>query len=167
MSEARSQPYLDPSLLPMYQRYKQENASWLSQDFTIWNYLTYRADLEMAVAFSKLFWPDFIEVDGCVLLAEHYSSANFQSWKERYAGEMHRIEAVINHAHVYDLFGNSPADVEYPDELPRYLAEVLAACWRCSLQHAFPARAFVVEVYEGYGPEVTFYQVENTSREGK
>src|SRR4051794_18306133 len=60
-------PLLETSLLPVYQKYEKENQSWIP-DFDIWSYLNLRADFDLAAAFTKLFWPDFVQVDGCVLL---------------------------------------------------------------------------------------------------
>src|SRR6188508_1376804 len=137
MGRVHSEPQFDTSLLPIYQRYKQENQSWIP-NFTPWSYLNLRADYDLAAAFSKLFWPDFVEVDNCVFLAEGYGPANYEDWKIRFSGDRQRIEAMINHTHIRDLFLMSPTDVEYPDRLYEYLADVLATCWHHALQSAFP-----------------------------
>jgi hypothetical protein len=161
--EIVSHPYLDNSLLPIFQKYKQENESWIP-NFSPWSYLNLRADYDLAAAFSKLFWPDFIEVEDYVLLAENYEQTNFEDWKKRFNGGRHDIEAMINHVHIRDLFLNSPKHVEYPGKLHKYLADVLAICWKHALQEAFPERTFTVSVFDdpvhSYGPEITFYQEE-------
>src|SRR5438876_9730226 len=100
--QEKGYPRLDTSLLPMFQKYKQENESWMP-NFDIWDYLNLRADYDLAVAFSKLFWPDFIEVDGCILLATSYSPENFAHWKESLKGDKRAIETMLNHTHIWDL----------------------------------------------------------------
>ncbi len=107
MDDFKGDLELDTSILPIFQQYKQLNKSWLPS-FHLWNYLNMRADLDMAAAFTKLFWPDFIEVDGCVLLKIAYSPNSFQSWVEHYHGDTRKVEAMINHVHISDLFLNPP-----------------------------------------------------------
>jgi hypothetical protein len=168
MSEPIGNPHLDTSLLPIFQKYKGENESWIP-NFSIWSYLNLRADFDLAAAFSKLFWPDLVEADGCVFLSERYQPENFADWKERFNGDQQRIEAMINHVHVWDMFLNSPKDVDYPKQLHQYLAEVLAVCWKHALQEAFPDKKFVVSVFDdpvySYGPEITFYQAKGNAEE--
>ena len=36
--------------------------------------------LGQAIAYAELFWPSFVEHDGCILFAERFEQANFQSW---------------------------------------------------------------------------------------
>ena len=55
-----------------------------------------RANSDLAVAFSKLFWPDFVtRLYGCILLAEQYSPEAYERWKTRVArGQtVHRTDA--------------------------------------------------------------------------
>jgi len=67
MEEVEGLPPLETSQLPLFQKYKKENESWIP-GFDIWSYLSLRADYDLAAAFAKMFWPDFIGVDGCVIL---------------------------------------------------------------------------------------------------
>jgi len=155
--DAKGNPPLDPSLLPIFQRYKQENEHWIP-DFDLWSYLNLRADIDLAAAFSKLFWPDFVEIDGCVLLALHYERDNFEHWKEHFDGNRSATEAMINHVHIHDLFVNSASRVEYPAELKQYLGKVLLICWRHALEDAFPSRHFVFSIAGPSEPSISFYQ---------
>jgi hypothetical protein len=150
---------LDTDLLPTFQKYKQENESWIP-DFDIWDYLSLRGDADLAAAFFKLFWPDFVEVSGCVILQHNYSPDNFTEWMERYSGDRRAVESMINHVHVWDLFLMSPKDVEYAHELYEFLAGALMRGWKSALQHAFPDKHFVFTLRHGYGPEVSFHQAE-------
>lgn len=107
MEDIQGLPPLETSQLPLFQKYKKENKSWIP-DFDIWSYLNLRADYDLAAAFAKMFWPDLIEVDGCEMLQRNYSPDNFTEWMERYSGDRRAVESIVNHVHVWDLFLNSP-----------------------------------------------------------
>jgi hypothetical protein len=149
-------PHLDTSLLPIYQQWVPAKG-----DLSLWNYLNLRAEYDLAAAFSKLFWPDFIEVSGCILLAEQYDPSSFKAWWEVLEGKLQAVEALVNHVHIYDLFLNSPPDVKYDDRLYDYLGRILLLCWRHALHEAFPEKEFAF-VYSTdpaeYGPTITFSQ---------
>ncbi|MGE3540683.1 MAG: hypothetical protein AB7N91_24990 [Candidatus Tectimicrobiota bacterium] len=142
--------YFEPSQLPKVQR-------WLAgQGEGVWDFLSICGGAELAIAFSTLYWPEFIDVEGCVLLRERYEAANFQEWWEKLNGDMSKIEAVINHVHLWDLF---VLDENVPDKALEDLARILALCWRCALQEQFPKRIFDVHVVADdteYGPTISF-----------
>ena len=107
---------------------------------------------------AALLWPDWVEVEGCVLRREMADEENVRQWMATEGGSVQRTEWVVNHVHLYD-------EVEQGWEEPRELlderllavAERLAAAWRASLAAAFPSRVFHVEVAgaeEDYGPTV-------------
>jgi hypothetical protein len=129
-------------------------------NLSYWNYLAMRAELDVAAVLSKLLFPDLVEVQNCILLAEQFDPATFATWQQQFPGEEAKIEAVMNHVHVYDLFLNAPQQ-HYPLELYEYLARVLLQCWRQTVEAQFPDRTFVFELTsepEDYGPTLTFYQ---------
>lgn len=96
-----------------------------------------------AVAAIDLFWPRFVEVRGCVLRARAYSAERFEEWWSSLEGDTRRIEAVVSHLHLWDVF-DDPGSV--PPEALRRLADVLAHTWRAALAQQFPGRAFDVTV---------------------
>jgi hypothetical protein len=148
---------LDPTKLRDFDKWRTD---WGKPDFTLWNYVNYRSDPELAVAFATLFWPKVVDVDGCILLAEHYNPHNFAHWKVQLAGNCQEIERVINHVHVYDLFTHSGTSGTALEAL-EYLAQVLMRCWECNLRETFPNRRFVLAYAtepEEYGPTITFFQ---------
>lgn len=155
IEDITSVPNLDTNLLPIYQQYQQTLAT-----IGIWDYLSIRGDFDLAAAFSKLFWPDFIEVDGCVLLREQYAPQNFSDWMQHFNGNRQEVEAMINHFHIVHMFLNSPQDVEYPDRLYDYLVNILLVTWKHALTSAFPNKQFVFTVRDGFGggPEISFHQ---------
>ncbi|MGI8587176.1 MAG: hypothetical protein ACR2M0_05745 [Chloroflexia bacterium] len=161
MDEIKGVPELDTNLLPTYQKYRQENTSWIP-GFDLWDYLNLRqADFDLTAAFSKLFWPDFVEVDGCVLLARSYSTDNFARWMAQFAGDTRAVEAMLNHTHIHDLY---PGIRDGPDaslELLEYLAQIFLVSWRHALLEGFPEKRFVFSYLtqpEVPSPEISFYQ---------
>jgi hypothetical protein len=110
------------------------------------------------IAYAALFWPDFIEVDGCILLGTTVPET-YKDWKAEYPDDPSRIEAVLNHRHVFDLFSGS----EQPSsELVRQLGRILKDMWSTKLRRDFPDREFVVSFPEEFdvdidNPEITFY----------
>jgi hypothetical protein len=43
-------------------------------DFSLWDYLFGAANIEIAIAFTKLFWPDLVEHEGGIFLSAPFSS---------------------------------------------------------------------------------------------
>ena len=60
--------------------------------FTLWDFINYKSDFDLAFAFCRLFFPEFIQVDGCVLLAEKYEPENFKEWKNNLNGNRRQLE---------------------------------------------------------------------------
>ncbi len=148
---------LNTKLLTTFVASKLENESWIP-DFDIWDYLSLNGDADLAAAFFKMFWPDFVEVNGCVLLRYQYSVEGLAKWLEHFNGNKARVEAMMNHVHMRDLFPNSPKDVDHIEELHEFLAGALILSWKAELSEAFPGRLIVFTLNQGYGPEVSFHQ---------
>jgi hypothetical protein len=110
-------------------------------------------DYKRLVASAYLFWPDFVEVDDCILLAEMYDSSRFADWMSSLRSEKGRVEHVINSVYLGDLMMNLSTDAErelneadWVADAVSELAEVLASCWRSALADRFPERQFHVSV---------------------
>jgi hypothetical protein len=152
-------PVLNTELLSAFMESKRENESWVP-DFDIWDYLSLSANADLAAAFFKLFWPDFVETDGCIILRHNYSAEGFARWLEHFEGNKTQVEAMVNHVHILDLFPMSPKDDEHKEELHEFLARALTLSWKAALREAFPEKHFVFTLRHGYGPEVSFHQGE-------
>jgi len=112
---------------------------------------------ELAVAFSALYWPEFVEVEGCVLLRERYEPVNFREWKEEFGGDLSRVEGIVNHVHLWDLF--QPDEASVPERAIESLGRILSCTWQCALRQQFPGREFDVRFVEDdseYGPTISF-----------
>lgn len=104
---------------------------------------------QVAAELARLLHPDLVEVRGCVLLPWSYDPENFEVWWERLAGDRAKIEGVLNHLHLWDVFD---ADVEEAEL--RELAGIIAESWRAAARARFPGRGFEIDVSlagEDYG----------------
>lgn len=118
-------------------------------------------DFQKAIGYSTIFWPRFVEIEGCVLRGG-LDLENVQQWLKQCGGNCSAAEATINHLHLEDLHY-----VGCPDATPErliYLGRVLKEIYECKLARDFPKRDFVVVFDE---PEsgrdtteyiLTFYQ---------
>ena len=117
-----------------------------------------------ALMYSRLFWPEFVVVDGMVFRKETIEDMADREMlvtaTHRYEGRKELIEQDLNFVEVAHLFGaraGESGEAQYWD-----LAELLAQMWECRLRTAFPTRRFAVEVVPGDEPSlvgVVFYQL--------
>lgn len=128
---------LDIDQLKNFQRWKQANGD----DFSLWDYLSRASRAEVAIAFTKLFWPDFIEHEGGVFLSEAFNVELYQQWKAHLGNDLVAIERVINHQHLDDIL--SGADKVGIKNL-FYLGEVLVQMWESRLKSLYPDKDFEV-----------------------
>jgi hypothetical protein len=145
---------IDLSALPNLKEWAEGNES-----FTPLTWLYAKSELETAVAFTALFWPDVIERDGVVLLRAFFDPRVYEEWRNKLGDDKSAIERVMNHRHVGDLL---PGADRVGFSNLRYLGQVLAGTWRARLACAFPDRRF--EVICDDDPEneevtVTFWQI--------
>jgi hypothetical protein len=121
----------------------------------------------------KIFWPDFVRVNGCVFAAFH--------WFGTYSGNFDdktQTEAFINHTHILDEFRNSatfrviePAskdldeieeiyDAGHPDFLHACkIGKAMARMWAVKLKVDFPVERFRVYYTQCDNPIVRFHKV--------
>ena len=60
-------------------------------------------NFQLAIAFSRLFWPEFVEHDGCVLYAD-FSLESYRGFFTSCKGNRAAVEGMMNHRHILDLF---------------------------------------------------------------
>lgn len=127
------------------------------------DFLSHSVSVAKALAVMRLFWPEFVEVRGCVLLSLHYTAGSFQTWWETLDGDRERIERVMNHVHLLDVFGPTLADdASTSSEGPALeeLGQLMRHTFTAALLDAFPRRQFEVSYStepDEYGPTVTFW----------
>lgn len=117
-----------------------------------------------ALFYSRLFWPEFIEIEGMIFLKEtcedQDDSQHIMEAFTRYGRDRRTTEQAFNLVEVPFLFGRCMGELIEEEYI--VLGERLAEMWRCRLQMLFPQRHFSVEVLspEQTGSEVgiLFYQ---------
>ena len=103
-----------------------------------------------ALMYARLFWPEFVEMEGMVFLKETVEDEDDRQrfWEayETHRRDRRRTEESLNLIEVTRLFGargneSSPAE-------DRCLADRLATMWRARLATIYPDRSFVVDVVQ-------------------
>ena len=108
-----------------------------------------------AIAYTTLFWPEFVEHDGCVFIDDAPDIEDYKSWLKSTDGEKHRVESVLNHIHLADLFSGGKPTVAQLE----YLGEKIQRMWQAKANAEFPGRNVVVEFYRGSAEDLVEYQV--------
>jgi hypothetical protein len=149
---------LDLALLPDFSDLRRR-ASW---EYSIINYIESRGTFELAVAFAKLFWPEFVVRRDCVIRASGLTDEVFESWWVRTGGDKVAVERVLNLLHVRELVPSNVTPLD--DSVYRYLGETLADMWAHRVEALFPERRFVSsfrdrdDVGNSTEPTVTLYE---------
>lgn len=127
--------------LTHFQRWKSEGKS-----LDLFDYAAHHLTLDLAIAVTKLVFPDFIEIDGYVTLATGESEKSIRrtitSWETKLGSDKSAIEKVINHRHLCDLV---PCLDQASHAALVYFGDFLVRCWRHELLDRFPGRRIVME----------------------
>lgn len=110
-----------------------------------------------AMSIGRLLLPEFIEYQDAIFLKSQFSDTRFLEWLRKLK-DLSAIEKVMNHIHVYDIFGYSS---ESTDEEFLQVANLLRRSWSISLAVSFPNYLFDVTLQntdQDYGPVVSFYK---------
>jgi hypothetical protein len=89
---------------------------------------------------AGLFWPRFMEVDGYVLVADHFEPDTFAEFRERRPDSRPAVEDLINHVHVLEVAGPA-ARPEAVGQACRHITQA----WRDALDSTFPGRELTVD----------------------
>ena len=119
-----------------------------------------KGNFELAVGYSTLFWPKFIEFDGCIFFSD-FSEESYRSFMDQCNGDRQSVEMVVNHRHVFDYFSHTGGLATLDQIL--YLGRVMKDILQAKLARDFPGRTFVVTFSEETAEslddyEVTFHQ---------
>ncbi|GAA5533753.1 hypothetical protein [Deinococcus aluminii] len=105
------------------------------QDIDIETWLTNFGSIPEALAYSSIFWPQFVEYQGC-LLRSGFDSAVFESCMQDLQGNREAIERLMNHQHLTAIFFN-PEVEETPEQICQ-LGKLLQEMWTLKLQRDYP-----------------------------
>jgi hypothetical protein len=110
------------------------------------DWITCVGSFDHAIGYARLFWPEFIEHDGCVFFADAsgFDEAVYLSWMAHTNGDRRAVQAVMNHRHLMRLFGD--VSLRPTRAQLRYLGRKLKDIWSAKLMRDFP----------GYQVAVTF-----------
>ncbi|WP_329219796.1 hypothetical protein OG352_24470 [Streptomyces sp. NBC_01485] len=95
------------------------------------DYVKRNGDLALLVAFSRIFWPRFIEVRSCILWDRAYEESNFNLWQESLSGDTQRIEATLNQLRVWQIVESD--DMDEDRRALEFIAARIAKAWRAAL----------------------------------
>lgn len=142
----------DPRILKLFQDSKDDLV-----DTTDYLYFDDKGP-ELALIYSKLFWPDLIEVDGFVFLSEQYSKENYDELLAVYGPGS--VERVVNACYLQYAVGTG--EHVYSDEIWELLGQTLCETWKQRAQLLFPQKSFTT-AFNWYSeeigdPGVTLYQ---------
>ena len=160
----------DEKLIPELAEWRKFNGD----EFSIEDWIAIEGNIRFTIAYSLIFWPEFIEYDDCVILKNRFDSQNFENWKNtEYVKSYSQIESVLNHIHILDLYGTDKKQNEINYEQIVFLGNKFCEIYSAKLKVDFPERKFVfqfngnekLEAFDEY--EITFYQEKNQNRKTK
>lgn len=155
----RGGPVWGGRVLPGF--FRRWRAGWKDEGLGPGNYLDFEGGLRFVLVAAWLFCPETVEYRGGVFLKDRFESGAVDGWFAELGGDRRRVELVVNHVELWDVFANTPLtdDDRLGEELPQ-LALALGECWQGVLSARFPGREVTVEVSDeedgSYGPTVTF-----------
>ena len=154
-------------LIPEIREFQKDN----NHHFNVEDWIAIKGNIKLAIGYSSIFWPDFVEYEDCVFLKSHFSLENYNEWKKvDYVKHFSQIEYVINHIHILDLFlSEKHSDIK--KEQVVYLGNILREMYDSKLKTQFKHRKFVVtfndqdETSDLIDYEMSFHQESNELRE--
>ena len=111
---------------------------------------------QMAIGYSTIFWPEFVEVEHYVFRAG-FSIESLRGCERQCGGNRRGIEAVMNHLHIADIQYYGCEDITR--ERVVYLGRVLSEIYRLKLSWQFPSRRFEVQFDDSPVEDITDYQM--------
>lgn len=133
----------DDDIIQEFVEWKKANG----EDFTWWNFVNMKADLQTALGFAKFFYPDVLEVEGYFLLKDKYRSDTFKGWKKDCKNNKQCVEKMMNLYEVNDFFTIQQRDDETEEQV-HALGEALQQLWSLSFEQRFPQRNIVVNLFK-------------------
>jgi hypothetical protein len=149
----------DEKLIPSIKEWRNINGD----DFKLYDWIIAEGDIELAIGYINLFYPDFLEFEGCVFLAQQFNKSKYEKW-ENAVKNKREIEASINHIHLLDLFGSDEVKNKITVNQIDYFGKKLREIFEMKLKKDFPTKSFCVDFYTPGNDElidyqITFYQV--------
>lgn len=118
-------------------------------------------NFQLAIGYSKVFWPRFVEFETYVL-REGFSVESLHGFEGNPPNDRQSVESVMNHLHIADIQYYGCEDAS-PERLI-YLGTVLREIHEVKLRWQFPHRQFEVLFLtpdtkdDLFGYQITFFQ---------
>jgi hypothetical protein len=125
---------------------------------TVFEYISFNVHPEDVLIISSLFFPNLVEVNGAVFLEMQYSYNSYLSWLNHFGSDRQALEKMMNHVHMYDIFGHSN---NVDDTVYEQVGMLLQIAWTKHFKSEYPDKNIVVDYWHGeddYGPIVTVFQ---------
>ncbi len=122
-------------------------------------------NFSLAVGYTTIFWPDFVEFDGYIL-RDGFSEESLRAFEKQGAGNRKSVESPMNHLHIADVQHLGCADASADKLL--LLGKALKEVYQAKLQWQFPDKPCTVELVIPDDPEklmeyqISFWQNGNT-----
>ena len=128
-------------------------------NFTWWSYANMKADIETALGLAKFFYPEIVEIDGCIFIKDNFTHENYNQWKKACKNNKMDLEKAINSYEIKDFFHiNSDYEDKYINEQIKALGNILKKFWTLSFKERFPCRNIIVEIIEDESLYITVYE---------
>lgn len=112
-----------------------------------------------AIAYSRIFWPEFVVEEGCVFLAG-FDPESFERVSEAVNGDKQSTEEWLNRTELLDLFlGHLNQGEVVTAGVLEYLGNTLAQTWEAKLRMEFPEVDPVVRFQAGNADELASYEI--------
>lgn len=133
-----------------------ELESWGDTPTGIEDWINARGDYQLAIGYSRVFWPRIIKFGEYYLVETSADSESVSHWEQHLGGDKSAVEAMLNHVHMVDLHVNASGHNQAQlIELGRTLKEI----YQAKLAWAFPDEKFEVEFNAAPGQLAEDYQV--------
>lgn len=114
-------------------------------------------NLEHAIGYSQLFWPNFIEYQNCVFLEQNFTKDAFNEWNTTLKNNLTNVESTLNHIHLSEAFGNP--DMSSNERQLYFLGNLLFEMWKCKLRLNFPKKTFIIDFTKGSKDNLLNFQI--------
>lgn len=129
---------------------------------SLMNHAANTSTIEDTLAVAKLLCPDFIEVNGCILISEFYNG-NFETLNKQFNEDRRKIEMFVNSWSLGDFFIGAHDESIENDKIIMEFGKTLAYFWKRRLLEIFPDKKIKVELGENImgesGLSITVYQL--------
>jgi hypothetical protein len=120
------------------------------------SWIACQGNFRLAIGYSNIFWPEFVEFDKYVLRAG-FAVESLRDFERQCGGDRRQIEGVMNHLHIADIQYHGCEDLT--QERVIYLGRVLRDIHRAKLAWQFPSKSFEVHFDDSPLEHITDYQV--------